>query len=166
VVASAGNLGSESCVSAPATIRGVIGVGGTTQGGCIGDYSVSGKSVDLVAPGGGEPVASCPSVLTAPIFQVTFRSAKERRFGEPADYVGTSMAAAHVSGLSALLLAGGLIDRRKKGGSIQAQVTRRLSKTARSVGAAPLLQGAGLIDAGRATDPACQAPCPAHRPQS
>ena len=43
--------------------RDVIGVGGTTEGGCLGDYSLAGKGVDLVAPGGGTPMAGCPSVL-------------------------------------------------------------------------------------------------------
>jgi serine protease len=164
VVASVGNLGSESCVSPPATIPGVIGVGGTTQGGCIGNYSLAGNDVDLVAPGGGEPDATCASVLMSPILQVTFRAGKERRFGEPTDYVGTSMAAAHVSGLAALVLASGLIDRTKKGGSIQAQVATRLKKTARSLGISPLLEGAGLIDAARATDSECQLACFSHRP--
>ena len=164
VVASVGNLGSESCVSPPATIPGVIGVGGSTEGGCIGSYSLSGKDVDVVAPGGGESDPTCPSVLMNPIFQVTFRGGNERRFAEPPDYVGTSMAAAHVSGVAALILASGLIDRSKKGGSIQAQVATRLKKTARSLGASPLLQGAGLIDAARATDPECQVTCFSHRP--
>ena len=65
-VASAGNLGSEACVSPPATSPGVIGVGGTTEGGCLGDYSLSGKDIDVLAPGGGEPIAGCPSVLDRP----------------------------------------------------------------------------------------------------
>ncbi len=164
VVASVGNLGSESCVSPPATIPGVIGVGGSTEGGCIGSYSLSGKDVDVVAPGGGESDPTCPSVLMDPIFQVTFRGGNERRFAEPPDYVGTSMSAAHVSGVAALILASGLIDRSKKGGSIQAQVATRLKKTARSLGVSPLLEGAGLIDAARATDPECQVACFSHRP--
>ena len=163
VVASVGNLGSESCVAPPATIPGVIGVGGTTQGGCIGSYSLAGEDVDVVAPGGGEPGMGCPSVLTAPIFQVTFRGGKERRFAEPPDYVGTSMAAAHVSGVAAMVLASGVIDRKHARGSIQAQVTERLQKTARSIGAPPTLEGAGLIDAARATDVACQQACLSHR---
>ena len=74
------------------------------------------------------------------------------------------MAAAHVSGVAALILASGLIDGSKKGGSIQAQVATRLKQTARSLGASPLLEGAGLIDAGRATDPECQVACFTHRP--
>ena len=63
-VASVGNLGSEACVSAPATAPHVIGVGGTTEGGCLGNYSLAGKDVDVVAPGGGEPSAGCPRCST------------------------------------------------------------------------------------------------------
>jgi serine protease len=163
VVASVGNLGSESCVSPPATIPGVIGVGGTTEGGCVGNYSLAGEDVDVVAPGGGEPAPTCASVLMNPIFQVTFNAGNERRFGEPSDYIGTSMAAAHVSGVAALVLASGLIDRTKKGGSIQAQVATRLKKTARSLGLSPLIEGAGLIDAAWATDPECQLACFSNR---
>ena len=59
-VASAGNLGSESCVSAPATGPRVIGVGGTTEGGCLGGYSLAGAAIDLVAPGGGVPQSRLP----------------------------------------------------------------------------------------------------------
>jgi serine protease len=162
LVASVGNLGSESCVSAPATINGVIGVGGTTEGGCLGSYSLAGKGVDVVAPGGGEAVSGCPSVLTGPIYQVTFNGANERRFGEPGFYVGTSMAAAHASGVVAMILASGVVDRGKKAAPIPAQVTARLKKTARSIGLSPLLEGAGLIDAASATDPECQEACFSH----
>ena len=63
------------------------------------------------------------------------------------------MAAAHVSGVAALVLASGMIDRGTKASSVQAQVATRLKKTARSIGISPLLQGAGLIDAARATEP-------------
>ncbi len=163
LVASAGNLGSETCVSPPATIPGVIGVGGSTEGGCLGKYSLAGKDIDLIAPGGGEPIAGCPSVLSGPIYQVTFKGTNERRFGEPGSYIGTSMAAAHVSGVAALVLAGGTIDRsRAATPTIGAQVATRLKKTARSIGIAPTLEGSGLIDAARATDPECQEACSSH----
>src|SRR6478672_11157915 len=153
LVASAGNIGSEACVSPPATIPGVIGVGGTTEGGCLGDYSLTGKDIDLLAPGGGDPIESCDSVLNGPIFQVTFKGANENRFAEPDFYVGTSMAAAHVSGVAAMVLASGVLDLTKKRGTLEAQVATRLKKTARSIGLSPLEQGAGLIDAARATAP-------------
>lgn len=149
-VASIGNLGSEQCVSPPATGPHVIGVGGTTEGGCLGKYSLAGKWVDVVAPGGGLPADGCPSVSSRPIYQVTFMGRNPARFGQPGDYVGTSMAAAHVSGVAALVLA----NSAQLGASPRAPVDwvrRRLQQTARSLGLPATQQGAGLIDAAAAT---------------
>jgi serine protease len=148
-VASIGNLGSESCVSPPATGPHVIGVGGTTEGGCLGDYSLTGRKVDLLAPGGGSPVAGCPSVSARPIFQVTLKGRNPRRFGEPGEYVGTSMAAAHVSAVAALAIASRALGNRPK----PDHVRRRLRRTARELGLPARKQGAGLIDAALATQP-------------
>jgi serine protease len=154
-VASAGNLGSETCVSEPATGPRVIGVGGTTEGGCLGSYSLAGGSIDLVAPGGGIPRAGCPSVSSRPIYQVTLRPGTTDEFAVPATYVGTSMAAAHVSGAAALVLASKAIKPQPK---LEPrfrvdQVTRRLLQTARDLGLPAPQQGAGLLDVGRATNP-------------
>lgn len=154
-VASIGNLGSEACVSPPATGPRTIGVGGTTEGGCLGSYSLlPGKGTDLLAPGGGPPVPGCPSVSGRPIYQVTLKGGNPRRFGEPGNYVGTSMAAAHVSGVAALVLAGGVLKEDAGPRGTVNRLARRLRKTARSIGLSPDRQGAGLIDAGAATDPA------------
>ncbi len=159
-VASVGNLGSETCVSEPATGPRVIGVGGTTEGGCLGDYSLPGKKVDLVGPGGGTPVAGCPSVSARPIYQVTLRSGSTRNFGIPGNYVGTSMAAAHVSGVAAMVLAadtyGGprFSPESKQGAKLRVkEVAEHLRKTARDLGLPRNQQGAGLIDAAAATRP-------------
>jgi serine protease len=152
-VASVGNLGSEDCVAAPATGPHVIGVGGSTEGGCLGDYSLAGKGVDVVAPGGGSPAPGCPSVSAAPIYQVTLEGGSTRRFGEPGDYIGTSMAAAHVSGVAAMVLASGTLDPKAKKKGKVAAVTQRLRQTARDLGLPNSRQGAGLIDAARATSP-------------
>jgi serine protease len=153
-VASIGNLGSETCVAPPATGPRVIGVGGTTEGGCLGSYSLSGEDIDVVAPGGGPPVPGCPSVSDRPIYQVTLKDGNPRHFGEPGNYVGTSMAAAHVSGVAAMILASGAIEPGAKGKGLVNRVTRRLRNTARSLGLPATRQGAGLIDAGKATEPA------------
>ncbi len=102
-VASAGNIGSEGCVSAPATGPRVIAVGGTTEGGCLGSYSLAG-AIDVVAPGGGEPIAGCPSVLSRPIFQVTLQQGSTTTFSIPSDYVG------HLDG------GGARLRRRRDGG--------------------------------------------------
>jgi serine protease len=152
-VASIGNLGSETCIAPPATSPHVIGVGGSTEGGCLGNYSLAGKGVDVLAPGGGSPVADCPSVSAGPIYQVTLKEGNPRQFGEPSDYIGTSMAAAHVSGVAAMILASGAIDPKAKAKAKVAAVTQRLRETARSLGQPATRQGAGLIDAARATEP-------------
>jgi serine protease len=154
-VASIGNLGSETCISPPATGPRVIGVGGTTEGGCLGGYSLTGKKgIDVVAPGGGTPVPGCPSVLSRPINQVTLVGGKTNRFGEPETYVGTSMAAAHVAGVAAMVLASGVLEEADGSKRMVDEVAERLRETARSLGLPETHQGAGLIDAAGATDPA------------
>jgi serine protease len=150
-VASVGNLGSEGCIAPPATSPHVIGVGGSTEGGCLGNYSLAGKGVDVVAPGGGSPEPGCLSVSADPIYQVTFKDGNPRRFGEPSNYVGTSMASAHVSGVAAMILASGTIDSDAKKKGKVAAVTQRLRQTARDLGLSSTRQGAGLIDASAAT---------------
>jgi serine protease len=150
-VASVGNLGSEACVAPPATGPHTIGVGGSTEGGCLGNYSLAGKGVDVIAPGGGSPALGCPSVSAGPIYQVTLKSGSTRRFGEPSNYIGTSMAAAHVSGVAAMILASGTLDPKAKAKGKVAAVTQRLRQTSRDLGLPTTRQGAGLIDAARAT---------------
>ncbi|HEV2857986.1 MAG TPA: S8 family serine peptidase [Solirubrobacterales bacterium] len=152
-VASGGNLGSEGCVSEPATGPRVIGVGGTTEGACLGAYSLAGSSIDLVAPGGGIPRSGCPSVSARPIYQVTLRPGSTSEFAIPATYIGTSMAAAHVSGAAALVLASRGITKQATPRALVDAVSRRLCATARDLGLASPQQGCGLLDAGRATKP-------------
>lgn len=150
-VASAGNLGTEKCISAPATGPRVIGVGGTTEGACLGDYSLPGAGIDLVAPGGGEPRARCRSVAARPIYQVTLRTDSTDTFGIPAKYVGTSMAAAHVSGVAAMVLASRRINPVLDDEARVRAVAKRLRSTARDLGLSRRKQGAGLLDANAAT---------------
>jgi serine protease len=159
-VASAGNIGSETCVSEPATGPRVIGVGGTTEGGCLGNYSLAGKGIDLVAPGGGTPISGCPSVSARPIYQVTLKADSTKTFAIPSNYVGTSMAAAHVSGAAAMVLAadtyGGprFIPETGQGNKPRVNgVAKRLRETARSLSLPKAQQGAGLIDVAAATAP-------------
>jgi serine protease len=152
-VASVGNLGSETCVAPPATIPHVIGVGGTTEGACLGEYSLAGTAVDVVAPGGGQPALGCPSVSAGPIYQVTLRRHNTRRFGEPGNYVGTSMAAAHASGVAAMILASRTLGPKTQGKALVEAVARRLRTTARDLELPETKQGAGLIDAAAATAP-------------
>ncbi len=153
-VASIGNRRSEKCISPPATGPHTVGVGGTTEGGCLGAYSrLPGKGVDLLAPGGGVPVKGCPSVSNRSIYQVTLKDKNPSLFGEPGRYIGTSMAAAHVSGAAAMVLASGVLERGLSPEGRVDAVVRRLRDTARDRGLSRRLQGAGLIDAGAATKP-------------
>ena len=154
-VASIGNRYSEKCISPPARGPFTIGVGGTTEGGCLGRHSLlPGKGVDLLAPGGGVSIRGCRSVFRRSIYQVTFRKGNPTLFGEPGGYTGTSMAAAHVSGVAALVLASSALDPRASPTQRVAEVTARLRETARDLGLPAQRQGAGLIDAAAATEPA------------
>ncbi len=154
ITVSSGQHPVKNCVSEPATGPRVIGVGGTTEGGCLGSYSLAGTAIDVVAPGGGEPVGDCSSVLSRPILQVTLKPHSTDEFSIPSDYIGTSMAAAHVSGVAAMVLASGVLGPQKSPKARVKAVTRRLRRTARDLGLPSTQQGAGLIDAGAATDPA------------
>jgi len=153
-VASAGNIGSETCVSEPATGPRVIAVGGSTEGGCLGDYSLAGTAVDVLAPGGGSPAPGCLSISARPIYQVTLKPGSTSEFAIPGNYVGTSMAAAHVSGVAAMVLASGVLGPQPTPKARVNAVIRRLRASARSLDLTSTQQGAGLIDAAAATDPA------------
>jgi hypothetical protein len=91
-------------------------------------------------------------VLAGPIYQVTLKAGYTREFAQPGDYVGTSMAAAHVSGVAAMVLAAGIIPRKlMRGREAASQVGARLARTARDLGLPRMQQGGGLIDAALAT---------------
>jgi serine protease len=160
LVASVGNGSPRGCISMPATAQHVIAVGGTTASTCIGDYSRTGTRLDLVAPGGGRDAGGvgCPAPGPGPpILQLTFRRGSRTSFGFPIDYVGTSMAAAHVSAVAAMVLASGVLP-----DATPASVARRLRTTARDLGAPgrDTIFGCGLLDAGAAVDPAAPThPC-------
>jgi serine protease len=152
VIGAAGNESDSAGVAYPARARGVVSVGATTENGCLADYSNTGSGLDLVAPGGGDDAhvvgsRRCNGTgLGRSIFQMTFLGGPRRRFGFPGDYQGTSMAAPHVTGTAALVIASGVIGPNP---SPQALV-RRLERTARPLGRR-VDYGYGLVDAGRAT---------------
>ncbi len=157
VVGASGNA-AAAAVAYPARSSAVMSVGATTQHGCQADYSNEGQDLDIVAPGGGVDAALDGDPACRPqdppgldIYQVTF-TGSVRRFGIPDGYIGTSMAAPHVTGAAALVIASGLLGPKPK----PAAVERRLMLTARDLG--PVGKdshyGWGRLDAARATDPA------------
>jgi subtilisin family serine protease len=93
-----------------------------------------------------------------PIFQLTLVGGGFRTFGYPGGYEGTSMAAAHVSGVAALVIGSHVV------GSAPAAVECQLEASARHGDSQlgqpydPRLFGAGLVDAAaavRARAPGC-----------
>jgi serine protease len=155
VVAAAGNA-ARTKLAYPAALSGVVAVGAVTEHGCLADYSDSGPGIDLVAPGGGNDAKrpgdpNChPEIPGRPIIQMTYTTSK-RHFGLPTDYVGTSMAAPHVSATAALTIASGVLGTRPSPNALQ----RRLKATARDLGPPGIdpTYGAGIVDAGAATSP-------------
>jgi serine protease len=154
VVAAAGN--GHVTVSYPARSSLVLSVGATTKDGCKADYSDTGSRLDIVAPGGGNDAdlhtPNCdPNVVGPPIYQMTFTTSV-RRFGLPGGYFGTSMSAPHASATAALVIASGILGRKPTPDAIAA----RLEHTATDLGdpGRDDFYGWGLLNAGRATDPA------------
>jgi serine protease len=83
---------------------------------------------------------------------MTFRKEKRiREFGLPDGFIGTSMAAPHVTATAALVVASGLLGPNPTPDAIE----RRLKLTARDLGppGKDPHYGAGLLSAAAATDP-------------
>jgi serine protease len=157
VVGAAGNEAARA-VAYPARADDVISVGATTEHGCVAEYSNTGPQLDLVAPGGGpdadvrgDPNCRPLDESGRDIYQITF-TRNMRTFGLPGGYMGTSMAAPHVSATAALVIASGVIG----ADPTPAQIKERLLATARDLGlpGPDNRYGAGLLDAAAATDPA------------
>ena len=158
VVGASGNF-SAHAVAYPARATSVLSVGATTEHLCQADYSNSGNGLDIAGPGGGLDAEvpgdpNCrPGVEPAgrDIYQITYTSRSVRSFGLPGGYVGTSMAAPHVSATAALVVASGVIGPNPT----PAQLEARLKATARDLGTPgpDSRYGAGLVDAARAVTP-------------
>jgi serine protease len=155
VVAAAGNENGEP-VAYPAGAPHVIGVGRTTKDACLASDSRTGAGLDLVAPGGGFPLlANCGAddglfSRGVPIFQLTFVGQGFRTFGYPGGYEGTSMAAAHVSGVAALVIGSHLVGSSPTAVECQLEATARHRDSQLGQPYDPRLFGAGLVDAAAA----------------
>jgi serine protease len=163
VVAAAGNENGEP-VAYPAGAPHAIGVGRTTKDACLATESRTGAGLDLVAPGGGFPLLSnCGSddalfSRGVPIFQLTLIGGHFNTFGYPGGYEGTSMAAAHVSGVAALVIASHVVGRSPTAVECQLENSARHSDSQLGQPYDPRLFGAGLVDAAaavRARAPGC-----------
>ncbi len=159
LVGSSGNRSAQDCPSLPATAPQVLSVGGTTESGCVGSYSFKSDAIDIAAPGGGASHAGCPyKSRNRPILQVGMIGGTPDWFGIESGWAGTSMAAAHVAGAAAAVLASKVLTG-KRG---PAQVRQRLLGTARLPDFAATEPdsgfGAGIIDLGRATNPKVKLP--------
>jgi serine protease len=165
VVAAAGNNDASS-VLYPAAAKGVIGVGASTYRGCAADYSNYGTGLDLLAPGGGQdksiqvtgdpgcqPQAQGYEIRQYSLNPKAADRGNYRHFGT-VGMTGTSMAAAHVSGVVALVLASHVCGDHPT----PKRIMHRLKQTATDR-TNDAVYGAGLLDAAQATNPgrACSA---------
>jgi serine protease len=162
IVASSGNDGGDSARTAPANCRGVIAVTATDRAGSRAPYAATGANVALAAPGGAFPANATSGedgILSLFNAGRTTPLADSFAFG-----AGTSEAAAHVSGVAALVLS--------VNPGLSATALRMLIvRTARAfpdLTCTPLTCGGGIVDAAAAViaaaAPAAPEPEPAPAP--
>ncbi|MBK6851238.1 MAG: S8 family serine peptidase [Burkholderiales bacterium] len=149
VVVSAGNSGANASGYAPASCTGVITVGSVGRSGARAFYSNYGALVDVSAPGGDQSFSSADGVFS------TLNSGSTRPGTDSyAYYQGTSMAAPHVAGVVALMLA-------RNPALTPDDVEVRLKASARPLPVTCTVGcGAGIVDASAAVDAALDPPPP------
>jgi serine protease len=159
VIAAAGNGGidgiGDAAVAFPA--REGIAVGATTVRGCLARYSNYGEGLDFVGPGGGRDAllsdSQCQPLSTdnPDIIQLSFAPGGGFTSFAPLAEHGTSMAAAHVTGVAALVLATRQLNRHGHTPTVK-RLEAYLASTSRPIGDVTHY-GAGLISASRAVRP-------------
>lgn len=118
LVAAAGNDGSDDSVGSPADHPEVIAVSATDENDDLADFSSTGPEVEIAAPG-------------ADVLSTVPRDDYE-------EYSGTSMAAPHVAGAAASVIASGITDR--------AEVRQMLRDGAEDIGLDGNEQGYGRLN--------------------
>lgn len=140
VVAAAGNDAVSATLSQPANCNNVVVVGAGDREGARSPYSNFGSIVDIMAPGGSTISSDGTGGIMSTLNSGTSKPARES-YGY---YQGTSMAAPHVAGTAALLLAA-------NPALTPSQVELILTKTSRPLpGNCSPHCGPGLLDAGAA----------------
>jgi serine protease len=143
LIAAAGNDGIGGVCYPAAYDDYVIAVGATRYDETLAYYSSHGVSLDLAAPGGDLKVDQNGDAYGDGILQQTYKIAGDGAISWGYGFMeGTSMAAAHVSGAAALLIANG-------NASSPAEVRRALESTAKDKGAEgwDTGYGWGIVDA-------------------
>lgn len=142
VIAAAGNDNSSTLIYPAAYDAYVIAVGATQYDETKAPYSSYGPSLDIVAPGGNTSVDQNKDGYADGVLQQTFTKSGTRITWGYWFYQGTSMAAPHVSGVAALLIA-------KGNATTPEQIRTALQKTAEDKGGVGRddTYGYGLVDA-------------------
>jgi len=154
VVAACGNDDEPKCLYPAAYDDYVIAVGATQYDETKAPYSNYGPSLDLVAPGGNNDLDQNDDGYADGVLQQTFQSSWRVCNFAYYFFQGTSMAAPHVSGVAALLLANG-------NATTPDEVRTALRETAEDLGESGRddTYGHGLVDAFAALNwalgPAC-----------
>lgn len=135
VVVAAGNENANVSTSSPANCSGVVAVAAYGPSGARAYYSNYGTGVDLAAPGGDQSGGTANGILSTLNGGTTTPGADTY-----ANYQGTSMAAPHVAGVAALMIAA-------NPALTPDQVESLLKSTARPFVATCSGCGAGMLDA-------------------
>ncbi|QTG79605.1 S8 family serine peptidase [Arthrobacter crystallopoietes] len=140
VVVAAGNENRDALNATPANCEHVITVAASGREGNRAEYSNFGSVVDVTAPGGDMSTATSSGIASTLNDGATTPGAESYYYSQ-----GTSMAAPHVAGVAALMIAG-------SGGTMTPDaVEQRLKDSARPMpGTCTQGCGAGLVDAAAA----------------